>query len=87
MDVLDLESNDNLHPRLHGTINGEGGLPNRLWSVESVDYEGRVPLYVGTAADSPGLKSIMEAEKGYSTRVKSCINYECNAVTVSAIVL
>ena len=27
MDVLDLESNDSLNPRLHDTFNGEGGLP------------------------------------------------------------
>ena len=45
-------------------------------------------MYVGgTATDSPGLESIMEAEKGYSTRDRNSINHECNTVTVFAIVL
>jgi hypothetical protein len=88
MDLLDLESNDNLNPRLRDTFNdGEGGWLYHMWIIASFDFEGWVLKYIGRVTDSPGLESIMEAEKGYSTRVKSCINYECNAVTVSPMVL
>lgn len=75
MDVFDLESNDNLNPRLQDTFNGKEG---SVVSLVNCCLTIMVHMYVDTATESPGLGFIMEAKKGYSTRVIRSTNTEFN---------